>query len=180
MRKIENYTGKKVSGLWRTEWLPRLTGKHVGIPMPHFHLILFTVRFIPYAVVNKFWRDSLGGVLICRTDIRRLANEKQHGYYVAKYAAKVPDKVLLSVSHIAAIDGQHWGYLRAKNLPRATQEYFLEVPWETAAKLREIAAENLPWYDKETDKGFCLLTRFGRELARKFLQTLLDSEAVSR
>jgi hypothetical protein len=124
--------------------------------------------------------DVIGEHTYVRTDIKRLANEKQHGAYIAKYAAKVPDSVLLSLSHIAAIDGKHWGVIKRKLLPRSAREYFEDVPLETAMQLRQIAAKQLPWFDLQRDKGFCLFTRFGRRLARECLQLLLDSDAVNR
>lgn len=178
-RRLETYLGHQVSALWRVEWLPRESGRFKGQAMPHFHLIVFDVRYFPYNVCNWTWKEVLGRECweYTRTECERLSNERQHGAYIAKYAAKLPSS-LVSVAY-SRIDGKHWGYYRLKNLPRATMEYFTDVPLKTVRELRAMAAEHLRWYDPQTDLGFCILTRFGRRLARRALQLLLDSEAVS-
>ena len=177
-RQFEAELGGLVSALWRCEWEVRQTGIHAGQVMPHYHLIVFQVRYFPYSKVNAIWRNVIRWPGYCRTDTQRLANEKAHGSYIAKYCAKVPrDGSLVSVTY-SRIDGKHWGYHHKKLLPMAMREFFDWVPEDTARKLRSIAARELPWYRQETDSGFCLLGRFGRGLSREFKKVLLDSEAT--
>jgi len=175
-RKMERFLGKKVGAIWRVEWEERLTGTNKGKFLPHFHLIIFSVGYIPYRYVNLCWKESLRHEGYVRTEIKRLGNEKKTGYYVSKYCAKVPPlSSLVSVAY-SRIDGKHWGYYRIKLLPRSPKRYFSDLSLATVEKLRNTAVSCLPWYDKETDAGFCIMGEFGRKLSAKALQFLLDNE----
>lgn len=179
-RRMEKSLGHSLCALWRCEWLPRDSGKHVGVSMPHYHLIIFSVRYFPYWELNAIWKSVLGVNTYVRTECKRLANERAHGGYIAKYCAKVPSVSSLVSGAYSRIDGKHWGYYKANALPLAIKEYFTDLPAEVVETLRKIGAAELKWYDPEVDKGFCILGRFGRRLVRQVLQLLLDSEAVSR
>jgi len=86
LREVETHVGKKVSSLWRLEWKPRRTGNVVGELMPHFHLVLFDVEFIPHAMVRHWWRTILGvadGPLA--TDVQRPKTVDGVARYIGKY-----------------------------------------------------------------------------------------------
>jgi hypothetical protein len=76
----------RVSVLWRLEFQRR--------GAPHFHLFVFGVRFLPYALVGRWWFEVVGSGdqkhLAAGTEVRRVQNRRKAIHYVAKYMAK-PD-----------------------------------------------------------------------------------------
>lgn len=178
-RKVENYLGHKISALWRIEWEERLTGEFKGRMMPHYHLIIFSVRYFPYWKTNGFWKQVLKWDGYVRTETKRLCDQRTHGIYIAKYAAKpIPLSSLVNVSY-SRIDGKHWGYYRQNKLPRAKSVYWKNLSLKAVAELREIAASLLPWYSIEHDAGFVLMGQFGRDIAAACHQLVLDAEDVA-
>lgn len=176
MRRTEKHLGRPVSGLWRCEWVERKSGIYRGKLLPHYHLILFGVRFIPYQEINLWWKEALHQDGIVMTDVDHLGNEQLHSIYIAKYCAKV-SPISLSMSHISDfVGGRHWGYFRRSKLPLAETKYFSNIGLDTVHQLRSVAKECLPWYDMELDGGFCLIGKLGRELCDATLELLLDAE----
>lgn len=176
MRLTEKYLGRHVAGLWRCEWVPRKSGIYRGILLPHYHLILFSVRFIPYKEINLWWKQALGQTGTVMTDVDSLGTKNLHAIYIAKYAAKV-SPISLSMTHIAKmIDGRHWGVFRRSQLPLAKKRFFTNISLDTVDHLRNVARESLPWYDKEFDGGFCLIGKLGAGLCDATLELLLDAE----
>jgi hypothetical protein len=175
-RQVEAFLGCEVSALWRCEWEERLSGTHKGMYLPHYHLIVFDVRYIPYKMINLFWQRAINWTGYVRTEVKRLATKKAHGIYIAKYCAKVPHlSSLVSVAY-SRIDGKHWGYYRRKKLPRATQWYFEDISLSNVMTLRDLASSALTWYDQETDAGFTVFGKFGEKMAQSVLNLLLDTE----
>jgi len=175
LRITEKHLGHKVSGLWRCEWKKRLSGKHRGEFLPHFHLILFGVRFIDKELVKKWW-GKVCGVARGVTWIDRLDSREKHAVYIAKYAAKpTPLSVLDYVPYSRNVSGRHWGYYRLTDLPRHPSLYFENVPLATVIQLQALAQSQLPWYDAELDLGFTLFGKHGEQLADAALEIILDT-----
>jgi len=78
------------SALWRREWEPRESGEFIGVGYPHYHLLCFGLPFVPYEVVNEWWRETLDYDGYVRTEIKAIQQWRKAVYYVAKYMAKVP------------------------------------------------------------------------------------------
>jgi hypothetical protein len=173
-RKLELYLGRQVSAVWRCEWAERLSGEHKGMFLPHYHLLIFSVSYVPWQTIRKLWRDTLGYDGYVRTDVRRLSSKKDHGVYIAKYCAKMPDVHSLVNVAYSRIDGRHWGYYRQRLLPRAERMYFSDLSLATVMTLRDIADRELPWYDIECDAGFALIGTAGERLAKACLDFCLD------
>lgn len=118
-RWIEQHLGKDTCVLWRIEWQTRKTGKLVGCMCPHFHLVVFNVRYLPYKEINAEWARIIGARAYVRTEVKGMTNAQQTVYYVAKYCAKV-EEVDCSLVNAAYLNsgGRSWGILRAGLLPR--------------------------------------------------------------
>ena len=175
-RRMERYAGRPMSAIWRCEWVERKSGIHRGNVLPHFHLIIFDVQYLPWAKVRSEWCSTIGAHGYVRTETKRLRSKKDHGVYVAKYAAKLPDSSSLVNVSYSRIDGKHWGYHRGKGLPRYNGWYFEDISLANVQVLRDIADSELPWYDIAADAGFCLIGTIGEKLAKACLDLLLDSE----
>lgn len=117
VRAMEKELGKKVSVIWRIEWEERKTGQHKGKVAPHFHLIVFQTAYMDHGRVNDLWRATIGYKAYCRTEVKGMENERQTGYYVAKYCAKVSGDCSLVNAAYLSNRGRHWGVLRKGLLP---------------------------------------------------------------
>jgi hypothetical protein len=127
-RYIEKYLGEKVSIIWRLEWMPRQTGKNVGLYMPHFHLMIFRANHLDELHVAESWQKTLGVEEYLQTKVIKMVNERQVGYYVAKYCAKVEDGILDIAAYLNKPKGRHWGLMRPKLLP-VHQEVIIKAEW---------------------------------------------------
>lgn len=150
LRYTEKELRRKVSAIWRIEWKERKTGISVGEERPHFHLMLFGVKWLAHAKVNGFWKKSIGKDGYVRTEVQRMRSERECGSYVAKYCAKSEDSSLVNAAYLNSRQpGRHWGIHR-KNLLSMHSETTARVatgPLED--ELRKIAGEKFPHVLKE-------------------------------
>lgn len=116
-RGIENYLDKQISILWRIEWMPRQTGARINYLFPHFHLLIFAVRYIPYVVVNNMWKAALGYRKYCRTETEAMRSKWEAIHYVSKYLAKTNGSLVYGPYLNTEQDGRRWGILREELFP---------------------------------------------------------------
>jgi len=109
VRSMEKHLGITVPALWRTEWLPRLSGKFKGKVLPHIHLLTFRGKWFDKEDVNALWKRAIGYKPYCRTEIKAIENEQMAGFYVSKYCAKVPDSLSLVHPPNLNTTGRHYG-----------------------------------------------------------------------
>lgn len=116
-RKLECWRGCNTPMLWRVEYAERKSGEVVGDIVPHWHFLLFGVEFVPYRLVNEWWKTIIGYDDYVRTDIRAVVNEGGAARYLSKYLAKdvVSHSLVRATNH--NIVGRHWGILREKEIP---------------------------------------------------------------
>jgi len=116
---FERHVGHEVSGIWRTEWKPRKTGKWIGHIMPHHHIICFREKYVWKWDVRDLWESAIGWREYVDVNVKRMRNQKQVGYYVAKYAAK-SDCLLGIASYRSKFPpGRAWGRFRIDRFPSA-------------------------------------------------------------
>jgi hypothetical protein len=156
-RRIEKYMRRQVGVLWRTEWVPRKSGQHLGKMLPHVHLVVFDVRYIPYSLVREWWAGILGWDGPLATDVRRAGNGETAARYAAKYAAKqaAPSSSLDSAAYLNNLTGRLWGLKRRKVVPFAAKKSYL-LDDETAAYLRRIGSVMLRHYDARNGGSFTI------------------------
>lgn len=151
LRKVETHLKREIYGIWRTEWLPRKTGKYVGWLAPHIHLVLFRIRWIHRDIVNDIWKSVLHHDGYLRTDTRRARKEKTTLHYLAKYVSKKVSSSLVIASYPNSPDGKHYDWIRRNLLPM--------YPRETISKITEEqheyahAAHKRSWPESETAFG---------------------------
>lgn len=175
LRDMENYLGHEIAALWRIEWQKRQTGTHRGKFLPHFHLIVPNVRFIPWQVIRESWRTHLRYEGPLATDVDSLSNRKKQAVYIAKYAAKTPEISSLDYGAYLNIEGRHWGLHRPTLIPLCRETTFTDLPDNVVKRLRATAASELPWYDPQFDAGFSIFGKFGRRLVKAVEKLCLDN-----
>jgi hypothetical protein len=173
---MENYLGRKVGGLWRLEWKPRLSGKRRGDIACHVHLVLFGVEYLPHVEVNGWWHNALGVSTYLRTDVRRIRGAKEAAKYVSKYAAKAVDVNSLVNSTYLNIKGRHWGVLRKDQIPWH-ERFVIDGLDESDVKLSEgFACGVFRYFTRGTGQGFSLIGDPGDKLGTILFARMIDKE----
>jgi len=175
-RDMENYLNQEVGAVWRVEWVSRKSGKHVGTMAPHVHLIVFGLRYIPYQVVNKLWRDVLHVDGVLRTDVRKINGQRDVAKYVAKYAAKPEEDRSLVIASYLNTTGRHWGIHRRDKIPWCVRCWDLRMTPEEIALLENAAASKIPYFPKGTRSGFSLFGPVVKIVSEEIRLRRLDSE----
>lgn len=157
MRAVERYLRRQVCGLWRVEWLPRQSGSTAGEIAPHIHLLLFGVRFIPKELVNEWWKSILDWEGYCRTEIERTREGKQTAYYAAKYVGKRGNGSLVNAAYLDRVRGRHWGYVRAKLIPRHAVTWITEPTQEQVSYMMKLANTMFKQHDIRAGESFTLM-----------------------
>lgn len=171
LRYTEKELGRKVSGIWRIEWKERKTGISVGEERPHFHLMLFDVRWIDRSKINSFWQKSIGTNSYVRTEVQRMRSEKECGSYVAKYCAKVEDSSLVNAAYLNNREsGRHWGIHRKNLLPLHPERTARMATGPLEEELRKIAGERFPHVLRER----CSFTLMGNIVKVKSWEGTFD------
>jgi hypothetical protein len=173
-RSIESHLGRHVSALWRVEWKARASGSLKGCCCPHFHLIIFSIPFIPYQKIRSWWRQAIGyGSGPLATDVQSLGDKRHHAVYIAKYAAKRPDPSLDSLSKIN-IDGRHWGVHRRKVVPWCKTVTYDGLNDQQVERLKQIGYDEFSWYGEYAELGFSAFGILGERLRNEIERICLD------
>lgn len=171
IRYIEKLLGKDISVIWRIEWQDRQTGKYVGELYPHFHLMVFNVKYIHHATVNKLWRKTIGYKEYTRTETKGMKCPAQAGFYVAKYVGKETDCSLVNAAYLNTVPpGRQWGLLRPQLLPRC-KEQSIRVEASHMQGIREMCEIAYPAI-KGYDGSFTLLGKCTIAVAKEIFGEL--------
>lgn len=157
LRHVERHLVKQVCGIWRTEWVPRETGKYVGELCPHLHLLLFESDWLDKSNVNDFWKRALGWNEYVRTDIAGEKTAQAIADYVSKTMAYVSKDISSLVNGAYLHTGRHWGKVRPELIPR-----FKCVEIDRPSKrqweyLKTVAKRQMPNWIDSGDYSFTLL-----------------------
>jgi hypothetical protein len=168
-RDMENYLGKEFGALWRIEWKPRKTGKKKGTMVPHVHVIVFDVGFLPWQTIRNSWRRVLAVDGHLSTDVRRIRGGKSVAMYVSKYCSK-PMDVNRSLDIASYLNtGRHWGIHRRNLIPWADRVVNHHLTKQDIQLCENAAAMTFPYFVRDAREGFSL---FG-ERARKVIYEIL-------
>lgn len=160
--------GKEIGCIWRTEWMPRQSGRWLGDPMPHVHWVYFGTPHI-----NPQWYSEAAGecqgVGWVRTDLQGFVSKGGLMKYVNKRLGYVAKEVgtLVLPSYLAKIPScRHWGKLRSKAIPWAPRRTWLIDRGELTEVIREIAIQRYDRVPIEEDSGYCVFGDAGEEVER--------------
>jgi len=172
VQEMERLLHKEICVLWRLEYEPRKSGKHVGLVCPHFHLMVPFIRFVHKTWIRRTWRRILDckGPLI--TWVKAIRGPEGCGRYLAKYVAKQPvldDVAYHNKPHMA---GRKWGILRPELLPWHPIERAGEITAQEYADAIRAFNQINPWLGACPNSSFTVL---GERAKAKFLALLENS-----
>ena len=157
LRYLEGWAGKQVPALWRTEWVPRQSGRFKGYLIPHFHLLCFGAGFLPNETARGWWRKILHEDGPLDTDVRKAPKDASASYYVAKYAAKLLHLDIASYHNKMSLTGRQWGVTRRKQVPMHPVEVSRLFNKEEIEVAKAIGRESFSRYGEYGEGGFTML-----------------------
>jgi hypothetical protein len=108
--------------IWRME--PQKRGA------PHFHLLIFNLRFLPFGQVAQWWADITNGNPASCSRVERVRSWRGVMSYASKYLAKLDgdNRQFLSGPNGKALSevGRLWGVINAEALPTDVREFIAE------------------------------------------------------
>lgn len=178
-RSIEKYLGRHVATLWRTEWQDRKSGARLGQIMPHLHVLLFGVEYLPWQDLRTWWRSAIGVKGPCHTYVQHVANGTGAAKYAAKYAAKDCSSSLVSAAYLNNLFGRAWGMTRKQSIPRAAKVCFREL----TIRQEHLLGKTGKLMTRNPSKGpigsYTLFGEGGRQVVRMILDHTLPPERES-
>lgn len=173
-RYMEKHLGRHVSGLWRIEWKERKSGKNRGKVLPHIHLLVFGVKYVPKEKVREWWRRILSVEGPLATHVRGYDQGEHAAIYVAKYVGKKDGSPTLDYHSYLNSTGRHWGYLRRGLIPLAERVVLHHLTEREIAFLNRAAAEKLPWIKPGTPTSFSLLGDYAVDVQKNLFRIGID------
>jgi len=156
-RYMEKHSRTKLSGVWRVEWKPRLSGVNKGKLLPHIHLLTFGDSSIEKSTVRESWRNITHAVGRLEVDAQRVPAGDVVSMYVAKYCTKIPDSPCLdNVPYLNSI-GRHYGFTRKAMIPSHPKTVIALRDEALVEWLRRVASRQIASYDFRFSEGFTLL-----------------------
>lgn len=146
------------SAVWRMELKPRKSGDHVGVVVPHFHLLVFNADILKmpdetnrhysgwfheaWESITKHhaWYPSDGRHDL-RTDDVEIVNQRQMMYYVSKYAAKNDGGRTTLVTNSYSHVGRLWGIHNRAKIPFCPLQEISVYASENAFKAFQATSE---------------------------------------
>lgn len=172
-RHLERIIDQPMPAAWRIEWMPRQTGTMIGQICPHWHLLVFGVRFIPWQALREAWCQTIGHDGYCRTDIRRVDRRGAIQMYMAKYISKEAVSCSLVIATYQNKIGRQYGWLRKKLIPMHPVHAYGTLTDRDRDTLTSLAAERLPWLSERREQSFTLFGTIAQDA-----QKILTGEAL--
>jgi hypothetical protein len=161
---LERYVIRPISAIWRTEWVPRKSGLHVGKVSPHHHYLIFGVTYIDKTVTNELWKKSIGVKCYTRTETKSVGAGDVAAFYVSKYCAKASSGHSLVDVTKRHNTGRQIGWLRRERIPRKPLTCIEDIGEKAYIALVRCAAEIFPWVVDDVGCGFTVLGASLRQL----------------
>lgn len=173
-RIVETELSRDVPILWRVEYEMRKSGKHVGKPCPHWHLLIPTVKWIDMDEVNSWWRRVIHWNRYCRTETVGAKKAEAAAMYIGKYLSKESSASSLVYASYHNDSGRPWGILRPEQIPLCERTVVDRLNDAESDWLLEFAEQFLPFIDSRCNSSFTLLGTLADDCTREFLKRRLD------
>lgn len=177
-RHFELYAGKHLCGIWRVEWKPRLTGKHVGRVEAHQHMVLFDCPYIGKKTIRKWWARILNMKGYVDVDSKTVPAGEAASMYVSKYCAKVDVQETLGNLPYLNTPGRHYGYFRSKQIPRCEKISFPLINADFIRLIQIRASTRLKYLDTRFQETFTLLGDFAVQVGDEILKKAIDASTA--
>jgi len=177
LRSMENYLGKKVGVLWRLEWKARKSGKRKGQVLPHVHLIVFGVSFLPYQEIRLWWRSALNVQGFVAINVQRIKGGKMVAKYVTKYCSKQMEGALLDNASYLNRLGRHWGIHRRERIPFCNRWVIPFLASDDIQLAENAGCQVFKYFTRNAGQGFSLLGPLAEKVGQELFARMLDKES---
>lgn len=173
-RHLEAWQGCNTPMLWRVEYAERKTGEMVGETVPHWHMLVFGVPYIPHGLVNDWWASVIGCTSYVRTDVRAVKGPRGAARYLAKYLSKdvVSNSLVRATKH--NIRGRHWGILREREIPVHRRIYIGRLSEAERAYIYEIVSERMAGVDEHSQDSFTSYGQLTEDILKNLQRNGID------
>jgi len=173
-RHLERLTGTTVPASWRIEWEVRKSGFWEGCIVPHWHMLIFKIGFIPYAEINRLWAETIGHKGHVQTEIRRVDKRGGVRGYMAKYISKeaVPHSLVLAAYQSSI--GRQYGWLRKREIPLHDRHDRHSLSGEQIDDVIGLTDQMVPWAKLDARQSYTLYTEHGDDFRK-----IIDGEPLT-
>jgi hypothetical protein len=127
-RNVEKRLKRRVSLLWKIEWVPRKSGVFRYENMPHYHMLMFNCPDVDKRFVWDEWMRAIGEKKYVNVDCEECSGEHGAALYVSKYVGKDSDSLLGNCTKHTKAPGRPWGTLRLDLFPCSIQKTLILPP----------------------------------------------------
>jgi len=175
LRYLEKHLQRKVSVLWRSEWIDRKSGDYQGYLIPHFHLLVFGAGYLPNETVRTWWRNALDLAGPLSTDVKAAPRDARVSYYVSKYAAKLPHLDIAPYHNNMCFTGRQWGVTRRAGVPMMEARVSRCLKPDEIELAKNLGRETFSKYGEFGEGGFTMMGKERSALIReKFAAALAE------
>lgn len=149
---------------------------------PHFHLLVFNVKFIPYRWVAQAWSEIVKSGDQAHqdagTEVRRARSWKEASAYVSKYMGKEQEEIVNEETGEILNEqlGRTWGIIGRENMPIDLQSEILdEMDWYQARRIlmKYLRKQGRKAVARRRNQGRHVFTRYDSErLMRQLRESL--------
>lgn len=173
-RDMEKHLNREIGLAWRIEWVPRKSGKHTGLLLPHVHLIVFNCRWLARDDLRTLWRNVLSVSGPLRVDVQRIRGEREVARYVAKYVGKKEENRTLVIASYLNTTGRAWGFHRPSLIPWCQRVWDWQHTEAEIDLLENAAASKIPYFPRGTRSGFTLFGPVVKQVTEEIRLRRLD------
>jgi len=179
-RHLERITGRRVGAAWRVEWVQRKSGDLIGLPCPHWHLLVFNEQYIHHEKINEAWASTIGENDYVRTEIKRVDERGAVQLYMAKYIAKDALPLSLVIAAYQNKLGRAYGWLRKDEIPWHPEQAHPSLSDRQRRDLMTLAVENLPLPMEGLEQSFSLMGEEAEKAAQILQGNPLTDDHATR
>lgn len=132
VKRLERICSQPFGGVWVIEYRERQSGQFVGQAVPHFHILLYGLQFLPWQVIASAWVKGFAYPSEEAREAHRLHCSAIKAVWSAKGAARYLGKVAKYLSkgeHVGPERiGRRWGVIGRDVIPWA-ELVSVTIPW---------------------------------------------------
>lgn len=174
--KLRRHYDRPIGFVWRTEWLPRKSGRCEGEIAPHFHLVVFNAPLLTRQVAWNFWMESIGEHVYADVWVEELYNAARVGLYIAKYAAKQIPLLGYGAYLGKALSGRAWGARYAGNIPRHAVKKWRTTENEKTREVMHVARGEATCWALGYNDSFTILGPAAKAMGEYMSRYTVDGE----